>query len=555
MPTNPSPFARVTLLAASLLALALTACAGETPPPKPPVRELSAPATNLLALAPATFGSQAPIALPDDHGSAAAQAAFAALAGTSAVHEPALDLVAAAVGKTYAEAEELPADALLQWLYWRCGAISLPGPVNVLVAPADAEPYFQEHLRRLAAVVPGSGMTLSFGIARISIMGYVAQTVAIGFRLVDVAPVAKSQAPGATVPVRIRPRKPYADLTLFVDQGGAGVLSQPMKQEADGSYSAEAPLPATPGRYFVEVAGIDLPPDGAVEKGWRMSLLWLPLHAGVTETSAPDDFIRRPKKNHRDRGAWPFQILTAYNDERARLGRAPLTFEASASQLAQRQSEEYAGVAGLPPPELGLSKKLADAGLPARNIFGYVDEIEFVSEYITLRLLRPAARFALLNPAMTTLAVGLTPRRVAPGLGLLSSVEYVLEHIRIDPPKERAHILDTLDAVETDAGGKAYTRSDPLTSAAQAVVDEVCRGGPMPTSAQQIFARVAGLDPSLRNRAAVPWSGYDLSKEEVARAHKEVKGQGYTHAGVGVCQGTVEGHPGAVMMLVLFAGP
>ena len=85
------------------------------------------------------YGSTTPIALPDDRGSAAAQASFAALTGGKAVHEPSLDLVAAVVGKTYAQEEEMPAEALLQWLYWKCGATSLPGPVNVLVAPEGAE--------------------------------------------------------------------------------------------------------------------------------------------------------------------------------------------------------------------------------------------------------------------------------------------------------------------------------------------------------------------------------------------------------------------------------
>jgi hypothetical protein len=86
-------------------------------------------------------------------------------------------------------------------------------------------------------------------------------------------------------------------------------------------------------------------------------------------------------------------------------------------------------------------------------------------------------------------------------------------------------------------------------------VDEVCRGGPKPTDAKKVFARAVGLDASIRRRAVVPWLGYDLSKEEIAHIHEKVKGQGFTHAGVGVCQGTVEGHRGAVMMLALFGGP
>lgn len=553
MPRRPSFSAR---LAALILPVALlAACGGPPSTPKSPVRELPAPAYSLLAQAPSMYGSAAPIALPEDQGSAAAQATFASLAGSKAVHEPSLDLVAAVVGKTFAQEEELPADALLQWLYWKCGATSVPGPVNVLVAPEGSEGYFQEHMQRLAAIVASVDSTISFGVSRTNVMGYVAQTIALGFRPADVAPIPKSHAPGASVPVRIKPRKPYANLMLYVDQGGPNVTATPMRQEPDGSFSGEAALPSVPGRYFTEVVGVDLPADGDVEKGWRVSMVWVPLHVGVAEPAAPDDFIRRPQKNHPDKARWPVQIINAYNDARGALGRAPLSFEAEATELAQARSEELSGLSTTPPPELGLYGKFADAGLPVRNLFGYVDQIEYVSEYITLRLLRPAARFAIFDPSMTTLALGISPKKVPPGPAFHTSVEYVFAKIKVDPPKERARILSELDAAEIAAGGNAFTVSEPLSAGAQAIVDEVCRGGPTPKDAQKVFARVNGLDPALRRRGAVPWLGYDLTKEEVVKVHEKVKTERYTHAGVGICQGTVEGHKGAIMALVLFAGP
>ena len=283
--------------------------------------------------------------------------------------------------------------------------------------------------------------------------------------------------------------------------------------------------------------------------------LWLPLHAGVAEPAAPDDFIRRPKKNDPDRTRWPVQIMNAYNDARSRLGRPPLHFEAEANDLAQARSDEIAGLSATPPPELGMYGKFASLGMPVRSLVGYTDQIEYVSEYVTLRLLRPAARYAIFNPSMTTLALGISPRKVAPGLGFHTSVEYVFEQIRVDPPKERARILADLDAAEIAAGGKAFTASDALSNGAQAIVDEVCRGGPKPTDAQKVFSRVVGLDPTLRRRGAVPWLGYDLTKDEVTHLHENVKTDRYTHAGVGICQGMVDGRKGAIMALVLFAGP
>src|SRR5262249_28596523 len=161
--------------------------------------------------------------------------------------------------------------------------------------------------------------------------------------------------------------------------------------------------------------------------GWRNSLLWLPLHAGVAEPAAPDDFIRHPQRNHPDPTAWGFQILNAYNSERARLGRAPLAFEEAASRIAYQRSEELANVSELPPADTTIWQKFIDVNTPPRHLFGYVDQVEFVSEYITLRLLRPAARMAIFDPSATTLALGLSRRRVKPGLGLITSVEYIFE--------------------------------------------------------------------------------------------------------------------------------
>jgi hypothetical protein len=542
-----SLLARAARALAPVLALLLVSCAA-TPPPKPPVRELPPPALALLALAPATYGQTEAITLPDDQGSAAAQAAFAAVAGPNAAHEPALDLVAAVVGKTFAEAQELPARALLQWLYWKCGAVTLPGPINVVVAPPDAGPLFDEHIRRLGGLVPGAKEPVTFGVARIAVSGYVAQAIAIGHRKVDVSPIAKSQPAGGKVPVRITPKKPYVDLALYVDQGSAEVLKLPMSKLEDGSFTAEAPMPAAPGRYFIEILGTQAPPEGSTEKGWRTELMWLPLYVTTAEPSVVDEFIRHPPKNHPDRSAWATQIISAYNDARARLGRTPLQPELKASMLAQARSDQLAAASELPPPDFGFPRRLAEAGFPPRNVHGVVDEIEFVSEYITLRLLRPAARHALFDPSMTTIAVGISPRTAIP-LGLWNSAEYVFEIIRIDPTKERARILAELDA----ARGAPLTHDEALSKAAQAVAEGVCKGGPKPTDARAVFLRASGLDPSLNNRLAVPWLGYDFTREDAARVTADTKD--FTNVGVGVCQGTIDNAQGAVLVLTLLAGP
>ena len=532
------------------LLVVLAAACGPTPPPRPPVRELPAPASALLTLAPPAYAQLTAVQLPEDQNSAAAQQKFAELAGPNAVHEPALDLVAAVVGKTYAQENELPARALLQWLYWKCGSISMPGPVNVVVAPAEQAALFQEHIRRLAAVVPQvKDDVVSFGVARVMVMGHVAQAIALGYRKVDMSPTPKSQPAGQNMPVRIALKKPYTNLTLYVDQGGPAVLSVAMDKQADGTYLANAPMPAAPGRYFIEVVGMTPPADGS-EKGYRSSVLWLPFHVGVEEAAMADEFIRHPQKNHADRSAWVPQVLSAYNDARQKLGRPALTTEQAATALIQARADLIASRDDLPPPETQMPQKLAAAGLPSRNLFGFLDEIEYVSEYITLRLLRPAARFALFDPNVTTIALGIAPRTAGPMKGLMfSTAEYVFEVIRVDPQKERERILKELDALH----GSAFTRNEPLTTAAQKIADGVCKGGPLPTDANAMFKTVTGLDPSLKNRLAAPWAGYELGKEDLTDIAKDAVP--YTNVGIGVCQGNVNGNQGAEVVLMMFAGP
>ena len=110
-------------------------------------------------------------------------------------------------------------------------------------------------------------------------------------------------------------------------------------------------------------------------------------------------------------------------------------------------------------------------------------------------------------------------------------------------------LVGVLDATH----GSAYARNAALADAAQKIADGVCKGTPMPTDASAVFRSAQGLDPMLRNRLAAPWIGYDLRQEDIADIAKDAAA--YSHVGVGVCQGNVNGNPGAIAVLILFAGP
>ncbi len=164
-----------------------------------PMRDLPKSSAALLAMAPQAYGDPTPIDFgADDRGSRAAQAAFEKITGGAIVHEPALDLVAAVLGRAYSEAPQAqPANSLVQWVYWRCGAESLPGPSNVLVAQEGLEQAFEPHLTEAVNRLPKSNaVPMTYGLVRLAVPGGSLQAIA------DWLPRAGSRAPGEEIRAR-----------------------------------------------------------------------------------------------------------------------------------------------------------------------------------------------------------------------------------------------------------------------------------------------------------------------------------------------------------------
>lgn len=544
---------RLALLA--LLSLAIS-CGGVTPQAQAPMRELPKSSAALLAMAPQTYGGTAPIDFgADDAGSKAAQAAFEKVAGGALVHEPALDLVAAVLGRAYFEAPGAsPASSLIQWIYWKCGSVSLPGTANVLVAEAGLEQAYDQHLIDTLARLPkGSAMQMTYGLARLSVPGGSLQAIAVGFRAMDLAPLPKKYAPGATLTIAGGLRAGFGQTMAYMESDGPEPAEIALPPSGD-RVGATVQLPSKPGRYFLQIRGAE-PPRSAGAEPWHRNLFWAPVYVGMDEPAAPDELIRHPPKNHPDRSAWLFQVLQAYNEVRASLGRPPLAFVREASMLAQAKSDERAALTTDPPPDPALTQRLADVGLPPRDLVNSAGWLEYVSEYIYMRLLQPWNRHRIVKENVSVLALGLAQRPGSVGSDFLVT-EYLFEPVKIDPAKDGARLLGQIEALEGKAGRKAPERDEKLSEDAQRLAAAVCAGGPISGSGEEIWSKVKARAPDLHHRMASSAVGYDVTNEDIAAIARPLsEAVTYTRMGIGVCQGKVDGHANAAFTLLLLMGP
>lgn len=552
---RPSGSARPRLFSLLLaLLVALLAACGPAAPPKAPVRELPTDAGALLTMAPARYGDPAPLDFgPSDRGTKDAHAKFQALTKGAVVHEPALDLVAAVLGRTFADEGQSPVYSLTQWIYWKCGAVSVPGPANVLGVGPGLEGAFEQHLAEVAGNLPRELGPLSYGLVRIAATGGTVQAIAIGFRALDLAPISKQQPPGGALALDAKVLGGFKDPVVYFETESADPAEVPMTV-TEGRATATLQLPSKPGRYFLQIKGTE-PPRAEGAEPWNKSLFWAPVYVGVAEPPAADEFIRKPPKNHPDRSSWAVQIQTAYNAERQKLGRAPLAFQQEASLIAQSDSDARAAVTGDPPPDNTIAQRLADAGLPPRDFMHSAGWMEYVAEYTQMRLLQPWVRFRVLRPNLSLLALGISQRPSLYGHTSFTVAEYAFEPVRVDPPKERERILAEIESIETKASRKPPERDEKLSADAQRLAEVVCGGGKQPATGEELWAQVKTRAPDLRHRMASSGPSYDISKDDIADIAKPVTQGAYTKMGVGVCQGKVEGRANVSYMMLLLMGP
>lgn len=558
---QPAHIRRFALIALVLFIVSAASCAA---PRVGPARELPQEAAALLSPAPDHYAPGAGMLEPKPASDRIRQGFEGALTPTARAairHDPALDLVAATVAAIYADGEQAPSRAIVQWLFWKCGAVSRYSRADVTSAGNEEELNFiaYEYAGKLqAAPIPEA-----YGVARATRGGRVSQAIVIGQAPVAVDPFKKSHAPGAQVALKVKPLAGATELVLHEGGDAGAVREARMAAAADGSFTVSYALPSQPGRYFLEVTGVDA---RAAEGTSRDTLLWVPVYVGVPEPSVPDDFMRAPQVSPADAAGGGARIVELYNAERTKAGKKPLGSDGRLAAVAQKKSDALALAAREPAPNPAFADEIATAGFPPRVCDDAHAIIDSPTEYAKMRLLQPSARKRISSDDGLVLAVALTPR--APGAKPGSAVEYaVVEHAvdpvaTLDPVKDVAKVRAALDALRVTEAGGPYGSDEDLGKVVAKFAAEVCRGERKPNETKTLIdrARQTGQSrganqPSFYNYAANWRVGYDHTRWAETSMLARVKEPRLTHAAVGMCQGNLPGKPGATYLVVVQFAP
>jgi hypothetical protein len=523
-----------------------------------PAHDVSERAAALLASAPDVYGPDAarvPTSPEQARFRATFEGALLPAARPSLHHEPALDLVARVVADMAGEGQP-PSQALIQWLFWRAGATSRYARVELTIAQGVDDLDLQTV--DFAGKAQASVYPESFGIARSS-RGKGAQAIVFGRRALEVDPLPKAYAPGAAIAMKVRPTDAFTDLEVAMDDDHGGVTVEKMKANGDGTFAFAGKAPTQPGRYFVEITGLDPRTLAAMpENPWRRSLFWVPVYAGVPEPAAPDAFIRAPAPSPADQTTWPASIVDGYNEARVKAGKRPIAIDGRLTALAHASSEVVARAGREPPPDVVLADKLAASGNPPHDYDTSHARIDSVSDYVKLRLLEPANRRRVTARDALVLGIGLTPYPAnAHGDVDDAIVEDLVEPVaRLDPAKDRALVVAALDALAAAEGRPAYKHDEDLSKVIQQFAFEVCRGEKRANQMKPLVDKARGVGDKYHQWTTPAWrTGYDYTRWEEQSVLAKAKDAPLAYAEAGLCQGDLPGKPGASYVVVIQYAP
>jgi hypothetical protein len=544
------------VLSALLVAPCFTGCAG---PRTGPIHDVSQQGVALLAGAPGVYGPDAAkiAASPADaRVRATFEGAIPAAARASRRHEPALDLVARVIADLTSAEQQPPSQALVEWLFWRAGAVSRVARVETMVAQGvdDLDLQTTDYAGRLqASVYPES-----FGVARSS-RGRPTQVIVIGRHPLDVEAISKTYAPGAPIALKVRPLDAFTELSLAADDENGGVTTERLAAGDGGAFTVTRKAPGKPGRYFLEITGLDPRTLSQMpENPWRRTLFWVPIYVGVPEAVAPDDFIRAPAPSPADPVAWGAKIAEGYNEARAKAGKKPLALDGRLTTLAGERSALVARAGREPPPDVVLADKLAASGFPPHDYDEHQAVIDSVSDYVHLRLLVPSVRRRLMSAEALVVGLGLTPRAPnARGEAEVVLIEDTVDPVaRLDPARDRPRVLAALDALAVAEGRAAFKHDDDVAKVLQGFVEEVCAGQKRPNQMKPLVDKARGVGEKFHSWGTPVWrAGYDYTRWQETSLLAKAKEAPLPYAEAAICQGDLPGKPGGAYAVVIQYGP
>lgn len=551
-----APAIRTLSLAAVTLAFTVAGCGA---PRTGPVRDVTAKAAELLARAPDRYGPDAAM-IPESPADARVRATFEgaipAAARGAIKHEPALDLVARVAADMLSAEKQPPAHALVEWLFWRAGATSRYARMETMVAEGvdDLDLQTADAAGRLQAPVYPE----SFGLARSS-RGRAAQVIVFGRRPIEIDPLPKTYAPGAPVTIKARALDAFSELVLLSDEEGGGVASAPFTAAAGGVFTVTTKAPGKPGRYFLEITGLDARTASSTpENPWRRTLFHAPIFVGVPEAKAPDDFVASPPPPVFDATSWSGKIVDAYNAARGKAGKPFMVTDGRLSALAVERGGVVARAQREPPPDVVLADKLAATGFPPHDYDAVEARIDAPKDYVAQRLLLPSVRRRVMSAEALVIGLGLAPR--APGLsGRVenSLVEYVVEPVaRLDRATARPKVQAALDAQAAAEGRAAYKHDEDVSKVVQRFADDVCAGNVRPNQMKLLVDKARGVGEKYKRWSTPVWrAGYDYTRWQDASVLSRSKEQPLAYADVGLCQGNLPGKPGGSYVVVIQYAP
>jgi len=368
--------------------------------------------------------------------------------------------------------------------------------------------------------------TYVFGLARLDGI----QIVVLAVRDVVVDAMPKVVAPGAKVVLQGRIEGAFEDLRLLVDDGPSKVRTTDFVPTSDGRFKLELEAPSTEGRHLFEWTGED-------PRGWRATLLTIPIYVGST---APDTFggaLASEKPNPLDLKAWEKATTDRVNALRTAEGLEPVTANAALSMLAAQQASKYAENP-LAVPNV-MFDQLNASGLRTRDAFQYRGVTYNLYSRLDRALARPSVREQVLKPNFTRMAVAF---KAQPKGGYADTWMLSEALGAFDSQALSAQLLKEVNRRRVSKALPALYENTQLAAMAQTFADKTCAG-----------ATDAGstLETEARKLKGVVVRGYQVYTASVLvpalmRTDKSNNPQTpirttLTHAGVGACE---KGKPG-----------
>jgi len=452
--------------------------------------------------------------------------------------------------------QQAPSQALLAWLSWRAGALAPAARVVVMTTPGGDDLDLQTS--DFAGKVQESVYPESFGIARVT-RGRPVQAIVLARHALAVEPLPKAYAPGAPITIKVKSLDGSTELSLLADDENGGVVEERFAAGDGGAFSVTHKAPSKPGRYFIEVTGLDSRTLQAMpENPWRRTLLWVPVYVGVPEPAAPDAFVQTPSASPPDATSWGSRVVELYDEARAKAGKKPVATNGRLTALATERSGVVARAGREPPPDVVLADELASAGLPPHDYDQSHARVDGVADYVALRLLQPSARRRLLGAENVVVGVGLT----ANPPNAKGEVDYTLVEddvepaARFDAGQDRAKVYAALDARAKAEGRAPFKHDEDVSKVVQQFADEVCHGIKRPNQMKPFVDKARGVGDKYKQWGTPVWRvGYDFTRWEESSLFTKSKEAPMVYAEVGICQGDLPGKPGASYVVSIQYAP